>query len=297
MTVVPPLALLLDRTAGEPPAPVHPVVWMGRLLDACAGRQRPGAAPGAERLAGAAALAAGGLLVAALAWLTARGCRRLPGPIGVALEAAVLSTLLSERLLRREVAAIEAALARGLDPARRRLSGLVSRDTRELDAEGVRAAALESLAENASDSIVAPLWWYAVAGLPGAATYRFVNTADAMWGYRTPPWTSWGWAAGRLDDVANWAPARMTGLALAPRAGVRRLARVARTTPSPNAGWPMGAAALRRDVRLAKPGVYVLHHAGRPPHGADLAEVSAAVAHIATAAAVVAGVAARGDRR
>lgn len=305
MTVVPPLALLIDRVVGEPTTTVHPVVWMGAYLDACAARRRhrPGgcddraARAAADLAAGAIALAVGCALVAALARAVTVLARRVPRPVGAMLEATVLSTLLSDRMLRREVAATDAALANGLAPARRRLAGLVSRDTTILDADQVRAAALESLVENASDSVVAPLWWYAVAGLPGAATYRFVNTADAMWGYRTPPWTWWGRPAARLDDVANWVPARLTAVALRPGCGPRRLARIARATPSPNAGWPMAAAALRWDVRLGKPGVYVLHPDGRAPRSVDIAEAVTAVGRIAAVAALAAGALARGRAR
>jgi adenosylcobinamide-phosphate synthase len=133
----------------------------------------------------------------------------------------------------------------------------------------VRESAVESLAENLNDSLVAPLFWFALAGLPGAALYRFANTADAMWGYRGERGGRvWEWAgkfAARADDVMSWLPARITALllALAGWQWLRGLPAQARRTPSPNSGWPMAAMALLLGVRLGKPGVYVLNETGR----------------------------------
>ena len=136
----------------------------------------------------------------------------------------------------------------------------------------VRESAIESLAENLNDSVVEPIFWFVLLGLPGAAIYRFANTADAMWGYpgsrgaRYWPWAG-KWAA-RADDVLSWLPARITALLLAALHGglpARALAKEARKTPSPNSGWPMAAMALALGVRLAKPGVYTLHPGGHAP--------------------------------
>jgi adenosylcobinamide-phosphate synthase len=145
----------------------------------------------------------------------------------------------------------------------------------------VRESAIETLAENLSDSVIAPLFWFAVLGLPGAALYRLANTADAMWGY--PGWRGqgaqrrhWQWAgkwAARADDVLNWLPARITAalLALVAR-GVSwpALRRDAAVTPSPNGGWPMGAMAQALGVHLSKPGVYQLNPQGRAPQAIDV---------------------------
>lgn len=147
---------------------------------------------------------------------------------------------------------------------------------RQLDAAAVRESAIESLAENLSDSVVAPLFWFVLLGLPGAALYRFANTADAMWGYpgmRGGRYWQWAgkWAA-RADDSLSWLPARLTALLLWLAArGVRwsALRALARATPSPNGGWPMGAMALALGVRLSKPGVYVLNAAGRAARAED----------------------------
>ena len=137
---------------------------------------------------------------------------------------------------------------------------------------------MSTLAENLNDSVVAPLFWFAIAGLPGAALYRFANTADAMWGY----WGNrggrdWTWAgkwAARADDVLSWLPARLTALLIALQTVGRGWSAVvanARLTPSPNGGWPMGALAVGLGIRLGKPGVYQLNPAGRPPASDDTA--------------------------
>lgn len=266
---------------------------MGRYLTARAARRRAGAAPRAQVVEGALDIVIGCALTVAAAWVARRAAARLPGLARPVVEGGLLSTLLAERMLTREVLATDRALDEGLDAARRRLRGLVSREVDALDVHQLRESALESLAENASDSIVAPLWWYGVAGLPGAAAYRFVNTADAMWGYRTPVWEWRGKVAARLDDLCNWAPARLTALLLAPGSDIGRLAREARRTPSPNAGWPMAAVALRWDVRLGKPGVYTLNLAGRQPVRSDIEEAVARVRRAAVVTSVVAALVGR----
>ncbi|WP_161547594.1 CobD/CbiB family cobalamin biosynthesis protein, partial [Escherichia coli] len=121
---------------------------------------------------------------------------------------------------------------------------------------------------NLNDSVIAPLFWFAIAGLPGAALYRFANTADAMWGYRDDREWCGKWAA-RADDLLSWLPARLSALLLRPPA-LGALWREAGRTPSPNGGWPMAAMALRLDVRLGKPGVYLLHATGQPATAATL---------------------------
>ncbi|KQR45901.1 adenosylcobinamide-phosphate synthase CbiB [Acidovorax sp. Leaf160] len=273
-----PLALLIDRLFGEPPAALHPVVWMGHALQWGGDRVAPTAPTGRDwkcfwqaaliwcLLAGAVSIVAAGVQW----WLL----HHAPAWAAAALIALLLKPLLAWRMLRTEVLAVEAGLADSLDAGRARLARLVSRDVSVLDAVQVRESAIESLAENLNDSVVAPLFWFALLGLPGAALYRFANTADAMWGYpgmRGGRWWQWAgkWAA-RADDVLSWAPARLTALllwCLAPRRGTpttwQRLRAEARRTPSPNSGWPMAAMALALGVRLAKPQVYTLNADGR----------------------------------
>jgi adenosylcobinamide-phosphate synthase len=278
------VALLLDRLWGEPPAYLHPVVAMGKALGAIGKK----IAPCAEQHNDYKSFVWGMLswcALAAMVFVFYALLQLLLPPadwwwhglvVGV-----LLKPLLSWRMLKDEVLAVEAALQQSLSAGRERLSWLVSRDTTQLDAGVVRESAIETLAENLSDSVVAPLFWFAVAGLPGAALYRLANTADAMWGY--PGWRGqgaqrrhWQWAgkwAARADDVLNWIPARITAALLALVAGglaVKALWRDARVTPSPNGGWPMGAMALALGVRLGKPGVYVLNAPGQVPQAQQL---------------------------
>lgn len=173
-------------------------------------------------------------------------------------------------MLLGEVAAVEETLQEDLEAARLRLRSLVSRPTDSLSESEIRESALESLAENLNDSLVAPLFWFVLLGLPGAALYRFANTADALWGYRG----QWEWAgklAAKADDLLNYLPARLTGLGLAGlRSSWKNLSSEAAKTPSPNSGWPMAAMALFLGVRLSKRGVYILNPEGRQPAAGDL---------------------------
>nr|WP_096696428.1 adenosylcobinamide-phosphate synthase CbiB [Polaromonas sp. AER18D-145] len=277
------LALGIDWRWGEPAVAWHPVVWMGRYLGAFGKRLTvlpPAAAFAGGALAWCAGAAAVGGLAFGLQWLFVRQLLRLDiaavgdGLLGAALVlllALLLKPLLAWRMLRDEVQAVEAALQTSLAAGRERLSWLVSRDVSQLTEAEVRESAIESLAENLNDSVVAPVFWFVLLGLPGAAVYRFANTADAMWGYRG----EWEWAgkwAARADDVLSWLPARLTALLLWRVAGGFRLAGLraeAVLTPSPNSGWPMAAMALALGVSLRKPGVYVLNKAGREPEGTD----------------------------
>ena len=277
------VALFIDHLFGEPPVRWHPVVWMGHALGWAGKRVAPLAAEAPVGRDGRAfwhgtlhwlVLSAGVVLTATgLQW----ALYQLPvwlAAVGLGL---CLKPLLAWRMLRTEVLAVEAALGQSLAAGRERLSWLVSRDVTTLTEAQVRESAIESLAENLSDSVVAPLFWFVLAGLPGAALYRFANTADTMWGYRSVRGgRQWEWAgkwAARADDVLNWLPARLTGSLLALWAGWRELRALpvqAGLTPSPNSGWPMAAMALALGIRLGKPGVYVLNAAGRPPVAADV---------------------------
>lgn len=303
------LALAIDRLFGEPPVRLHPVVAMGRYLG-LAGRcvAPPAAGPARSRAAafagGALAWCLGAGLVLAVACALVFWLRPAAAWLQVLVLGVALKPLLAWRMLRDEVAAVEAALGRSLAEGRERLGWLVSREVRALDESQVRESAIESLAENLNDSVVAPLFWFAVAGLPGAALYRFANTADAMWGYRGErqgrDWTWAGQWAARADDALSWLPARLTALLLgAPRHGPA-LWRQARLTPSPNSGWPMAAMALALGVCLRKPGVYALNAAGRAPGPADTAQAlrraGRAVGWVAGGALVWALAAATGGR-
>lgn len=265
------LAWALDRRFGEPPNAWHPVAWFGRLAGPIGRGLRRGR-PAWALLGGALAWGALVLGAAALAWALQGWLVEQPGLLAAPLLALLLKPLFAARMLADEVAAVEAALQQDLAAGRARLAWLVSRDVSRLDAAGVRESAIETLAENLNDSVVAPLVAFALAGLPGAVLYRAANTLDAMWGYRG----DWEWAgkwAARADDVLSWPTARLTAALLRPAwrpAAWARLRREARVTPSPNGGWPMGAMALRLGVRLRKPGVYALHPTARPPLALDV---------------------------
>lgn len=283
------LALWIDHRFGEPPAALHPVVWIGRYLQAC-GRITVRCSPALAFGLGALAWWLGAIAAGALAWalqaLTfwqlARFSARpdlesvIAAVVLIALMAWLTKSMLSWRMLQGEVGAVEAALQQSLAAGRERLSLLVSRDTAKLTESEVRESAIESLAENLNDSVVAPIFWFVLFGLPGAAVYRFANTADAMWGYRgLRHGVNWEWAgkwAAWADDVLSWIPARLTALWLVLAAGglpVKTLVAEAAKTPSPNSGWPMAAMALALGLALRKPCVYTLNPTGRLPEAPD----------------------------
>lgn len=265
-------ALAIDAALGDPPNHLHPVGVMGRWLRW--GERLAPAAPGA-RLAWGAVWLAGG-------WVAFGGVAAL-APRHWLAQGALASLLLAYRGLDRAVAEVEAALATGDLSEARRLLGwhLVSRPTNDLSAAEVAGAAIESLAENLSDSVVAPLLVLLAGGLPGMVVYRLTNTADAMWGYRTERFEHLGKVAARCDDGFNLAPARLTALLialaaqLANRRGSAALAvawRDAGRTVSPNAGWPMAAMAGALDTVLTKRDHYALGAGQRLPDAAMIGE-------------------------
>lgn len=282
------LALLIDLIFGDPPNRFHPVAWMGSVIG-WARRHAPTAGHRAQFLYGAGLVGGGALLVAGSGWLLARGLERLPQRLPQRLpwwlrllgEALLLKTTLALHGLSAAANAVYQPLQNdNLVAARRQLSWhLVSRDTSTLSAAQVAAATIESVAENASDGVIAPLVFYTVGGLPAALAYRFVNTADAMLGYRDPQREWLGKATARLDDGLNLVPARLTAVLLiaatwltgndAGRAW-RIWRRDAHQTASPNAGQPMSAMAGALGVALEKVGHYNLGAGQRAPVAADI---------------------------
>ncbi len=283
---VPALAIAADRLLGEPPLRWHPVAWMGMWLT-WAGRR---VAPRADlprqrsdaRVFWSAALAwcAGAAAVFAIARLLQDWVLSQPPWLAALALGLFLKPLLAWAMLHDEVLGVEGALAQSPEAGRAQLARLVSRDVATLSAHQVRESAIESLAENLNDSVVAPLFWFVLLGLPGAALFRFANTADAMWGYRgVRPLDGvphdWGWAgkwAARADDLLGWVPARITAALIAlagGAAGPGRLWAEAARTPSPNGGWTMAAMAIALGVALRKPGAYTLNPEGRAPEPAD----------------------------
>lgn len=262
-------ALMLDVLFGEMAMLLrnilHPVVAVGRVV-ALLDRKlnRPERGERARFWRGVFAATAVALLAGGFGWLAARLAAGLPG--GWLIEALLVAILLAQRSLFEHVVAVARGLRRdGLAGGRAAIRHLVSRDPASLDEPGIARAALESLAENFADAVVAPVFWYAVGGLPGICAYKAINTADSMIGYRTNKYRAFGCAAARLDDAANWAPARLAALTAVVAAGltgndVRRALRVirrdARTHASPNAGWPEAAFAGALGLALGGPRTY-----------------------------------------
>lgn len=260
-------AILLDLLFAEPPVRLHPVVWMGRFLDR-SGKRLAAASDRALFWKGAFAWGIGAGVCLCAGFLLEWVFVDFPAPGRWIAEGILLWPLFSIRMLFTEVASVEKGLAVSLEHGRARLSRIVSRDSSVLSESEVRQSALESLSENLSDSVIAPLLWWALLGLPGILLYRFANTADACWGYRG----AWEWKgkwAAIADDLLNWIPSRLTAMLLGGFLHWSRLRIEATRTPSPNGGWPMGALALGLGIRLSKPGVYVLNPTGRSPDSQD----------------------------
>lgn len=239
----------------------HPVTWLGALISWVDQRwNRAGDTVWLRRAKGVAAC----LLIIAAAVVPALLVQSaLPsGWIGAVMLGIVAWPLIAARSLHDHVAAVAAPLeCHDLAAARHAVSMIVGRDTSKLDEAGVARAAIESLAENASDGTVAPVFWGLLLGLPGIAGYKAINTLDSMIGHRTPRHEAFGWACARIDDLANLVPARLTGLLIAIVSGSFRssltcMLRDARHHRSPNAGWPEAAMAGALGVRLSGPRVY-----------------------------------------
>ncbi len=292
----------LDSLLGDPRRG-HPVAAFGRAAAALERR-----AYADDRTRGALYTAACVLLAAAPAAVAGRLTRRRPLARGTAVAITVWAVT-GGRSLRTEAELTAAALDRSdLAAARAQLSALCSRDPRQLGPKEIARAVVESVAENTSDAVVGPLVWGALAGLPGLAVYRAVNTLDAMVGYRSPRYTRFGWASARLDDVLNWAPARLTaGLAAAcaplasgdPARAWRTARRDGGRHPSPNAGRPEAAFAGALGLRLGGASQYhgVTEHRpelgdGRPPEPADVRRARRLCLAVTLAAAGLAAAAA-----
>ena len=284
-------ALAIDLLFGEPPAIVHPVVWMGRVIDFLARRS-----PRWELAWGCLIALAVPALFGALGWAVGL----LPPVAAFVVGVPLLKSTFALRELGRAAGQVRRAIAaQDLDGARAALRSLCSRDAATLDAPLVVAATVESVAENASDSFVAPLFYYALFGLPGAMAYRAINTADAMIGYHGR-YERLGKAAARLDDVANFIPARITAALLLAagalarlrvREGWRIFRRDGRATESPNAGRPMAAMAGLLGVQLEKVGHYQLGDAAAALDVHQIDRAWRAVTIAATLAALCAMVA------
>ncbi|HZS81812.1 MAG TPA: adenosylcobinamide-phosphate synthase CbiB [Stellaceae bacterium] len=271
-------ALLLDALLGDMPFLFrrlpHPIALVGNAVSWFERRlNRPRRSEGARRVRGIVTviLLVGG--AALLGYAVETLCRAFAR--GWILELVIIAVLVAQRSLFDRVRDVAEALARkGLDAGRAAVRHIVGRDPQSLDAHGVARAGIESLAENLSDGVVAPVFWTLLLGLPGLFAYKTANTLDSMIGHRSPRYRSFGWAAARLDDVLNLAPARLTGALialaafLAPQAAgseaVRIMLRDAGKHRSPNAGWPEAAMAGSLGLALVGPRRYDGHVAEDP---------------------------------
>ena len=263
-------ALAIDGAFGYPQplyrAIGHPVTWIGALigkLDDALNRDDLSAV--ARRGLGIVALITVVAISAAIAWLIER---TLAGSwLGAIILAFLASTLIASRSLYEHIRDVAHALdTQGLEAGRRAVGRVVGRNPQTLDEHGVARASIESLAENASDGIAAPVFWFVVLGLPGLAAYKAINTADSMIGHRTPRHEAFGWAAARLDDLVNLPASRLTGLFFSAAAWIvpgasarnawRAMFRDASRHRSPNAGWPESAMAGALGLKLNGPKVY-----------------------------------------
>ena len=247
------LAMLLDAAMGEPrwlwQTLPHPAVLMGRLIGWCDTRFNVGPSKKARGVFVVLTLV---LLAGALGWALSY--------LGPLVEIILTAILLAQKSLVEHVRAVADGLRMSLTQGRRSVAMIVSRDTSDMTADSVARSAIESAAENLSDGVIAPAFWFLIAGLPGLLIYKIVNTADSMIGYRTERYADFGWAAARLDDLLNLIPARLTALLIALPGGVllqtRQIADDAALHRSPNAGWPEAAMARSINVALAGPRAY-----------------------------------------
>lgn len=249
------LAMVLDAIFGEPEwlwsRVPHPAVIMGRFIDWLDQKFNTGKD---RKFRGVLVITT----LVLIAGLIGQTITNLPG--GSILSVLIAAVLLAQRSLVTHVTDVANTLRMSLPEGRAAVARIVGRDTSDLDQTGVIRGAIESAAENLSDGIIAPVFWFLIFGLPGLLIYKIINTADSMIGYKTPRHMEFGWAAARLDDLVNWAPARLTAILIAivySRPGIAKtVRRDAALHRSPNAGWPEAAMAICINVSLAGPRAY-----------------------------------------
>ena len=286
---------LLDLLAGDPSRLPHPVVWFGRMISfgehrlnkpakhasALTGRKAKGAMMAATLI----------LMVFVVTWLLRKGLNSIHYSLPVIFDAVIIFYCLAGTTLIREVRAVFLALDRSLDDGRRQVARIVGRDTSELSAQEVRTAALETLAENLSDGVIAPLFWLLLLGTPGMMAYKMVNTLDSMIGYRTERYKDFGCWAAHIDDAANYIPARLTALLMVaavvslPKPLQRRgckppllsfVRKYGRCHASPNSGYPEAALAGILDCRFGGPHYYFGELFDKPYIGSNERELTTA---------------------
>ena len=249
------LALIIDYFVGDPERLwdrfTHPIVYFGRAIDWLDQRLNKGKMRRAKGILAIVLLVLAGLIIGRILKLV---------PDFRILEIVVVTILIAHKSLIDHVKAVAKALDVGIEAARREVAKIVGRDPGDLDESGVATAAIESCAENFSDGVVAPVFWFLVLGLPGIIVYKIVNTADSMIGHKSETYNQFGWAAAKLDDLMNWIPARLCGalmcLVTRKQDAFELMRDDAPLHASPNAGWPEAAMAGILDIRLAGPRVY-----------------------------------------
>ena len=282
-----PIALLigwlLDLVFGDPQRLPHPIVWFGKAIAFFEHRLNKGSH---RKLKGAFTAVFLIACIFVLTWILLHSIQLLPSPVGEGLgvrllfDTIIIFYCLAGTTLIREVRAVFLALDRSLNEGRKQVARIVGRDTSELSAQEVRTAALETLAENLSDGVIAPLFWLAVLGTPGMLAYKMVNTLDSMIGYRTERYKDFGCWAARIDDVANYIPARITALLMIIAAGKPQLIgfvwRNGRNHASPNSGYPEAALAGILDCRFGGPHYYFGELFDKPYIGENARELTTA---------------------
>ncbi len=273
------LAIAIDLILGEPPARVHPVVLIGMLIAALKRRARPSRVwgEGVALLVILATTGVGHLLIVAGDHIDLFGVG-----LGVLVSAYLLKSTIAIRCLLETSKDIGNLVEKDFDEAKKLLPALVSRNPEGLTRTQATSAVIESLSENYVDTVVSPLFYYLLfsplgLGVEAALAFKATNTLDSMLGYRTEELRNLGWASAKLDDLANWLPARISLPIIAAarpsktKETIDTALRDHAATPSPNSGWPMAAAAGALGIRLEKPGVYVVGDGGRDPSTKDLA--------------------------
>jgi len=276
------IALILDALLGEPKwlwsRVPHPAVLMGRLIDWCDQKFNQGPQLKLKGIACLSTLAVGAIGLGLV-------IQSLPG--SWVFQILIAAILLAQNSLATHVKAVANALRLSTGDGRHAVAQIVGRDTRSMDAPAISRGAIESAAENLSDGVIAPAFWFLLAGLPGLLLYKITNTADSMIGYKTTRHKDFGWAAARFDDLLNWIPARLTALMIALTHHQINRWKIIKTDAalhrSPNAGWPEAAMALVLDISLAGPRSYdgqlqdfpFVHPKGRKDAGPD--DIDAAV--------------------
>lgn len=260
------LAWLLDRWLGDPTWLPHPVVAFGRAISFCEHRLNKGRGRFLKGMLTAVVLV---VLTYLLSYALLCGASFYVSPwLEAALEVILIFFCLAGTTLVREVREVFRALDRSLEDGRRQVARIVGRDTQALSAQEVRTAALETLAENLSDGVIAPLFWYLLLGVPGMMMYKMINTLDSMIGYRNERYRRFGCFAARLDDVANYIPARLTALLMIGVSGHPALwkfvRRYGKEHASPNSGYPEAALAGILDCRFGGPHDYFGEEVWKP---------------------------------